>query len=385
MQNNIPDTPECFARHMGLYLCENSAIQTNLYLIKNGLMPKKSMEDFEEEIDNISNGDYEVIDGIAIIQINGVMQKPVSKLFGFCSTIKTRASINQACNDDAVKGIMLVFETPGGFSAGTAELSDCIANCEKPIRGYISDNCHSAGMWTASQVDYLSINKAGRCGSIGTYGVIYDTSKAYDTAGVKAILVTSGELKGQGSDGVPVSEKCISEYQNQVNDITAMFIQAVADGRELPFDTVKTLATGATWGSSDALSLGLVDAVESMEVALDNFANELNTNKDENINPNMEGKMDEEKVEIKAEETIAETVNEVIELETVEAEKVNEIVAMEVSDFEKMEAKILALEKENEELKKTQIAPASHEPIKMNLTSNVPTKKPLYVNGKLNK
>lgn len=386
-----------------IMFCEPSAIRFNLAMINNNLLPIKSYDNFEEEKNNINSGDYQTLDGIAVIHVNGFMQKAVSQYDGYCSTIKTRASINQACNDETIKGIFLIFETPGGATAGTAELADCIANCSKPINGYISDSCHSAGYNAAAQCDYLSINKSGRCGSIGTYGVIYDTSKAYETQGVKAILITSGELKGQGADGVAISDKCIQEIQNQIDSLTAMFVQAVADGRELPLDSVKTLATGATWGSADALSLGLVDAVESMEVALDNFTNELNNKIETKINlcdiDNMEGtlKMSEEKVEeikvekveIKSEEketeikseAVVETVYEVKELVEVIASKVEE----KTPEFLALEAKILALENENEKLKANQIAPASHEPIKMNLSSKVEVKKPMYVNGRLNK
>jgi len=117
--------------------------------------------------------------------------------------------------------------------------------------------------------------------------------------GVKATLVTTGNLKGQGADGVPVTDEAIAAYQDQVNRCNQFFIDSICAGRKMPMDKVKELATGAIWGSADALKLGLVDAVQSFDEAFNSFADDLE--KEANITTQTGAfQMSEEKKELKS-------------------------------------------------------------------------------------
>lgn len=381
----IAQTDKCFLRHMGIVACELSAIQFTLALMKNNIMPMKSMEDFEEDKKCVSAPDYQVVDGVAVIKICGIMQKATSKFDGFCSTIKVCASIAAADADPAVKGLFLYFDTPGGFAAGTHELSECIRECEKPVNGYISDTGASAGYWIASQCDKLSMNEPGRCGSIGTYAVIEDTSKAFEMEGVKAILVTSGALKGQCSDGVPVSDAAIAAYQSQVDDITARFIGAVASGRRMSVETITEYATGAMFNSSDALRIGLIDAVECFDDALENFINSLNTEPITGANqmPENENEIPDVVAPVSAAPAVAEPEAAAVIPEKSQEELIAEAVAKAKAE---KDAEIQALKSENESLKASQVIVKGAEPIPVMPAAAMSAKVPMYdANGKLNR
>jgi signal peptide peptidase SppA len=370
---------------MGIVACEYSAVQWHLAMMKNNLLPMKSADAFEQDKQCKDMPDYQNIDGVAVIKICGIMQKPVSKFDGFCSTVKACASIAAADADPEIKGLFLYFDTPGGFAAGTHELSECISDCEKPVNGYIADTGASAGYWIASQCDKLSMNEPGRCGSIGTYGVIEDTSKAFEMDGVKAILVTSGALKGQGSDGVPVSDAAIAAYQSQVDDITERFINAVASGRGMSADAVKELATGATFNSADALRLGLIDAVECFDDALENFINSLNN---EPITGAIEMPENENEIpDVVAPVSAAPAVAEPEAVAVIPAKSQDELIAEAVAaaNAEK-DAEIQTLKSENAELKASQVIVKGAEPVAIIPAVAISAKVPMYdANGKLNR
>lgn len=408
----IKNTKDCFARHMGLFMCEHTAAQFTIAMVKNGLAPMKSAAAFEDAKTSIDRGFYQIEDGIAIIKVCGIMQKQESKFDGFCSTVKARASISMADSDPMVKGLFLYFDTPGGFSAGTHELAEAIAGCEKPIRGYAADSCFSAGYYAASRCDYLSMNAPGSVGSIGTYGVLEDTSKAYEMDGVRAILVTTGSLKGQGVDGVPITDEAVKEYQSQVDRMNSFFMQSISAGRKMPMEKVKELATGAIWGSADALSLGLVDAVESLDSALNNFADYLD-NEDKQTTQTGAFKMSEENKELKSAEAPAAAAPAVaapeVKAETPEfialADKhgyefakanfgkpENEILSAVIADKDSRlsaaDEKIKSLEQENAELKAKVIAPpsAGSPAIPFKAAETEKKKVSMYdANGKLNR
>ena len=57
-----------------------------------------------------------------------------------------------------------------------------------------------------------------------------------------------------------------------VDQINATFIGAVAEGRDLPVEEVRSLATGMTFTGMDAVDNGLADEIGTLEDACDKAA-----------------------------------------------------------------------------------------------------------------
>ena len=55
--------------------------------------------------------------------------------------------------------------------------------------------------WSASQCTRIYANDMAIVGSIGTYGVVYDSSKMAEDVGIKVHVVRAGEMKGAGVAG----------------------------------------------------------------------------------------------------------------------------------------------------------------------------------------
>lgn len=281
--------PTCFAHHMGLYLIDHNWMRQAKAMIN--LCPAEVMAGFkpEEAYKQYLNAEPIVerrelygitASGIAVVPIVGLMMKGSSK-FG-TSTLQTRQALREAVNDARVKAIMLHMDTPGGSSAGLAELAAEIrrAGESKPLHAHADDLIASAGMWAGSQAQRLSINATGEAGSIGTYMVIEDTSGASDIAGIKVHLINTGEFKGLGVEGVPVTDGQLSYLQGKVNKVQEFFTEAMIQGRNLTRKQVLDLvANGGTWFGKEAKGLGLVDGVESYEEALDRLASRIKTTK----------------------------------------------------------------------------------------------------------
>jgi protease-4 len=105
-------------------------------------------------------------------------------------------------------------------------------------------------------------------GSIGTYGVVTDTSGLLAKLGVKKTLVSSGGVKGQGTPGIEISQAYLEDRQRQVQQTQGWFNQSVATGRKMELSRVTTLATGQIWRSEDTVGLGLIDEVMTVERVL---------------------------------------------------------------------------------------------------------------------
>jgi protease IV len=60
--------------------------------------------------------------------------------------------------------------------------------------------------------------------------------------------------------------------QSLIDNMFGQFVQAVADGRSMKFDDVKTIANGKVWTGKEALSMKLIDDVGDFEAAVKDTA-----------------------------------------------------------------------------------------------------------------
>lgn len=208
-----------------------------------------------------------VSQGVALIPLRGSLMKQVSSLSNNTSTVLARRKVRAAASDPQVKAILLQIESPGGTSAGTAELADDIraASERKPVEAYIEDLGASAAYWLASQASRITANAAALVGSIGTYAVVYDFQGAAAQAGIKAHVVRAGALKGAFTPGTEITAEQLADLQRIVSQTNDFFLSAVSAGRKLPRTQVESLADGRLHLAADAKTLQLIDAVDSME------------------------------------------------------------------------------------------------------------------------
>jgi len=228
---------------------------------------------------------YNLVDGIAIIPIHGMIIKDAPwwyELLGMTVTDPAIAqqAIEEAVLDPAVEAIMLDVNSPGGHIDGCQELSDAIyaARAVKPVHAHIDDLGASAAYEFASQAGRLSANATAAVGSIGVYCILDDYSKAYEDAGIKVNLVRSGPYKGTGVEGVPIPNEELKPIQEEIDGLAALFVNAVARGRGMDTAAVARLATGRTWLAQQAHMLGLIDTVQTADEAFDTLAETVNPN-----------------------------------------------------------------------------------------------------------
>jgi signal peptide peptidase SppA len=220
--------------------------------------------------------DYDVIDGVAVISMVGPMTKARTSFGTGASTVEVRRMVRSAAMDPEVKGIMLRIDSPGGSVSGTEDLARDVAaaNRKKPCATYFEDTGCSAAYWVGCQAASVWANRTAMVGSIGTYAVLYDSSGYAESVGVKVHVLSTGQYKGAGVDGAPVTDEQLAEFQRTVDSLNEHFLSAVARGRKMGLAQVRQIADGRVHvarsqnGGSDALSLGLIDAVGSFDQAM---------------------------------------------------------------------------------------------------------------------
>jgi len=205
---------------------------------------------------------------VATIPVSGILLKTVPgwmRYWGIAATgyDEVRQMVAMAVSDPRVTRIELVIDSPGGQVAGGMEAADSIraADAVKPVSAIVEDLAASGAYWLATSARQIAAGPNAEVGSIGVFMVYHDTSRMYEAAGVKTIVIRSGEHKGMGVPGAPITETQIAADQEVIDQIAEHFIQQVATGRRMTTDQVKPLASGRVWLAPAALSLGLIDAL----------------------------------------------------------------------------------------------------------------------------
>lgn len=207
--------------------------------------------------------------GIAVVPVQDFMMKGQSK-YGGTSTVAVRRQLRAARADADVKGVLMFVDSPGGTVAGTQELGDDIRAlaAAKPVWAQVDDLAASAALWASSQADKVFANRTAQLGSIGVFGVVRDTSKQAEMAGVKVHVLSTGKFKGAGVPGAPVTEEHLEEAQGMVDNLHEHFVSALASGRHLPRERVDSMADGRMFIAADAQKLGLIDGIQSADATV---------------------------------------------------------------------------------------------------------------------
>lgn len=222
----------------------------------------------------------------SVIPIVGVVQSASGGSFGTREPSylhgDTVAYIKSLAEDDDDKGILLYMNTPGGGVYEGDEvylaLMEYKEKTGRPIWVYMAGTCASAGYYISVAGDQLTANRNTTTGSIGVYIALTDTSGLYEKFGLRTVLVRSGDNKGVGVDGVPVTDENAAVYQGIVDEAYEQFLDVVEKGRGIDRTTLRGIADGRPYTGAQALELGLIDQLGDWETTLTAFEEKTGAN-----------------------------------------------------------------------------------------------------------
>lgn len=225
------------------------------------------------------NRPYEVVDGVAMISIEGTLVQKLGSLHpysGMTGYDGIRALLSMALEDDSVRAIALLVDSPGGEVAGCFDLVDAIygARGRKPIWSILSENAYSAAYAIASATDRIIVPRTGGTGSVGVICAHVDFSKALGAAGIEITLITYGDRKADGNEYAPLSKDALARFQADVDTMGDLFVQTVARNRNLKPAAVKA-TQAATYMGASGVDVGFADAVMAPDEAFRSLLAEL--------------------------------------------------------------------------------------------------------------
>jgi len=183
---------------------------------------------------------------------------------------KLLETIDKLSTTDAVKGVIVAIDSPGGSTAAGEGLYTALRKLsdKKPTVAHVGSLAASAGYLTAIGTDHIVARRTALTGSIGVLVQWGDISKLMETVGVRLEEVKSSPMKAEPTPFKPTSPEARAMLDKVVKDTYGWFVGLVAERRGLAADKAKELADGRVVTGAQALDLKLVDEIGEESVAV---------------------------------------------------------------------------------------------------------------------
>jgi protease-4 len=194
---------------------------------------------------------------IAIIEIKGVIIDPqpvVEKLIKFRKNEK-------------VKAVVLRIDSPGGGVGPAQEIHAEVkkVQLEKKVLVSMGSVAASGGYYIACAADRIIANPGSITGSIGVIVESLNVEDLFRKLGLRSTVIKSGRHKDIGSPLRKMTPEEKKLLQGVLDSVHEQFIRAVAEGRKLPLEKVRSLADGRIFSGDQAKTLGLVDDLGNLQ------------------------------------------------------------------------------------------------------------------------
>ncbi|MBR2882752.1 MAG: signal peptide peptidase SppA [Prevotella sp.] len=179
--------------------------------------------------------------------------------------------IEKLTNDDDIKAVVLRVNSGGGSAYASEQIWNAICKLKekKPVVVSMGGYAASGGYYISSPANYIFAEPTTLTGSIGIFGMFPDFSQLLtEKLGIKFDEVKTNKMAGFGSMARPFNEEEMSVLNAYIGRGYELFRKRVADGREMPVDSVENIAQGRVWLGSDALSINLVDELGGLDQAI---------------------------------------------------------------------------------------------------------------------
>lgn len=213
-----------------------------------------------------SGGDEEMFGGfgkrVAVVEVAGQISSSRSVV----------AQLRRWSEDDNVPVILLRVDSPGGGVAASQEIHEEILRVRdkgKRVVASMGTVAASGGLYVAVACDTIVANPGTLTGSIGVIFQYPTFEKLLDKVGIRYETVKSGVYKDVGNMGRSMNATDSVHLQALIDDTYDQFVGAVAEGRHMTKEQVKTFADGRIFTGRQARDLGLVDELGDYHDALD--------------------------------------------------------------------------------------------------------------------
>ena len=205
-------------------------------------------------------------DKIGVVDLEGVITSPNPVV----------QQLKKFADDDSIKAIIIHVNSPGGGVAASEEIYSEVKRIrdekKKRIVASIETVGASGAYYVSSAANKIYADNGSVVGSIGVIAQWVNYAELLQWAKLKDITMKAGEFKDTGSPTRDMTPAEREYLQGMIDNMHSQFIQAVADGRKMKIEDVKSIANGKVWTGQQALPMKLIDQLADFQAAVDDTA-----------------------------------------------------------------------------------------------------------------
>ncbi len=214
---------------------------------------------------------------IAVIYAEGpIMPELPMDIFGGSTQMvtynKLKNEFEKVLKDNNVAAIVVRIDSPGGAVTTSEIIRGLIADAatKKPVVASMSSVAASGGYYIAMGADTVVAQKGTITGSIG----VVMAKLSYGDFLEKQFGITHDQIKTHSNADWFSPVNALTAQQRRalenIADVTYdNFLQLVADARGMEKEQIHRLAQGRVWSADAALEVGLIDAIATLDEAIE--------------------------------------------------------------------------------------------------------------------
>ena len=203
---------------------------------------------------------------VAVIRADGIVLPrchPVYERLGWATSCESLPARIEAAIAEGASAVAVLFDSPGGSSAGVTEAARRIAAAARtaPVVAVADHLAASAAYHLAASCTAFVASPSALVGSVGVILVRLSLARMADADGVDVHALYRGEGKTDHYQLVEATEAALERMQGTVDAYYADFRDAVAAGRNVPRRTVENVWGARVLKAEPAHAAKMVDGV----------------------------------------------------------------------------------------------------------------------------
>ncbi|QOG13233.1 signal peptide peptidase SppA [Arcobacter sp. FWKO B] len=177
--------------------------------------------------------------------------------------------IQKVKEDEYIKGVLFVVNSPGGAVAPSVEIAYAIKELKeiKPVVAYASGIMASGGYYASIWSDKIIANPGGMIGSIGVIFQSFNIEELITKIGIQTQTQKIGKYKESGTPFREWNDYEKDEINKVISQTYDMFVSDVSLARGLDPKNHESFADAHIFTSMGAKEVGLIDEVGTLSMA----------------------------------------------------------------------------------------------------------------------
>jgi protease-4 len=209
-------------------------------------------------------------DSIVVLHLSGAIEDGKNASAGSIVSGPTVKLIEDLTADEKVKGVVVRINSPGGSATASEAIRQALEAMakKKPLVFSMGELAASGGYWITCIGQPIFAEHGTITGSIGVFSMKFSGGALARRMGVHIESVTLDSAAGMNALNHAWTEEETEMMQKFIGTIYDKFLQIASASRNIPVETLKSLAGGRVWSGEQAKANRLVDQLGGLDDAL---------------------------------------------------------------------------------------------------------------------